>query len=188
MTGQSAGAWTVACQPQKMQAGFGPPRRGCRQTATPPTAHPPARPGTSRCSGTPAAGDPRPAAGPSRSPGWACAPRSHRRAGTRPSRRPCDGSVANTRYPRLRTRCGVDLSDARVFPLEVLRPGEEVGLGAGGCGHGLICSMRFKLPRGWDGYWHWLFVVWQVSPPCLMRVSMGSRPRSNSDVICSART
>jgi len=46
---------------------------------------------------------------------------------------------------------GVNLGDARVFPLEVLSPGEEVALGAGGSGHGLIHPMRSISPRGWDG-------------------------------------
>ena len=46
---------------------------------------------------------------------------------------------------------GVNLGDARVFPLEVLSPGEEVALGAGDCGHGSICPVWFILPRGWDG-------------------------------------
>jgi len=45
----------------------------------------------------------------------------------------------------------VNLGDARVFPLEVLSPGEEVALGAGGSGHGSICPTWSILPRGWDG-------------------------------------
>jgi hypothetical protein len=46
---------------------------------------------------------------------------------------------------------GVDLSDARVFPLEVSSPGKEVAMGAGGSAHGLIHPMRSISPRGWDG-------------------------------------
>jgi hypothetical protein len=45
---------------------------------------------------------------------------------------------------------GVDPDDTRVFPLEVSSPHEEVALGAGDCGHGLICSTWFILPGGWD--------------------------------------
>jgi hypothetical protein len=52
--------------------------------------------------------------------------------------------------PALLHPLGVDLGDALVFPLEVLRPGGQVDLGVGGCGHGLICSMRFILPLAWD--------------------------------------
>jgi len=101
---------------------------GC-SPPTPPTEPPPAPPGTSRYSGTPAAGDPQPAAGPSRSPGWACAPRSHRPAGIRPSRRPRRG--------RWRTRDTHDHPPARrqsrrcaCFPARGLEPRRR---GRSGC-------------------------------------------------------
>jgi hypothetical protein len=53
--------------------------------------------------------------------------------------------------PAVANPLGVDLGDTLGFPPEVFRPGEEVGLGVGDCGHGLICTVGFILPRGWDG-------------------------------------
>ena len=52
--------------------------------------------------------------------------------------------------PALLHPLGVDGPDALALGVEVSRPRGQVDLGVGGCGHGLICSMRFILPLAWD--------------------------------------
>jgi len=55
------------------------------------------------------------------------------------------------KLPPITHPLAVNLGDARVLPPELSSPAKQVALGAGACGHGLICPMRSISPRGWDG-------------------------------------
>jgi len=49
------------------------------------------------------------------------------------------------------TRSALTAPDALALGIEVPSPRVQVDLSVGGCGHGLISSMRPIFPPGWDG-------------------------------------